>query len=416
MVQDLMTCHPLQFAERRILLEQLRLVMGNFRSTLPVLLLAPLLAWSLSNPGNTTPMVWWCAAVMLSNLNLQVFVRHQLATKMQLNRAHYIAWALIALHMIDGMLWGLLPWLTLDTANPSEFILVVVAAAGMMAAGLATQSPVLALFLAFAMPQAISLGTKLWLLEDPSYTIIVWGIAAYLLSLIGQSRNSACAARAAIDIRFELADSHAQLRAIEHRQTLEQERQRLMQDMHDGLGSSLISALRIVERGKLEDIEVAQVLKECIDDLKLAIDSMEPVDNDLLLLLATLRFRLEPRLENTGIALRWRVENTPALDWLNPGNALHILRIIQEAFTNIIKHAEASEVIVATRMDGNFILVTITDNGQGFTVADGLQHGGKGMSGQMRRAHAIGSEINWVSTHTGTCVTLRLPILQTMSD
>src|SRR5450830_1817985 len=120
-----------------------------------------------------------------------------------------------------------------------------------------------------------------------------------------------------------------------------------MQDMHDGLGSSLISALRVVEHGKMSDAEVAQVLRGCIDDLKLAIDSMEVVEADLLLLLATLRFRLAPRLDSVGIRLHWEVQDLPALNWLTPGNSLHILRILQEAFANIIKHAQATEISVA---------------------------------------------------------------------
>jgi signal transduction histidine kinase len=208
----------------------------------------------------------------------------------------------------------------------------------------------------------------------------------------------------------ELAASYERLREIEHRQTLSQERQRLMQDMHDGLGSSLVSALRVVERGKMDEADIAQVLKGCIDDLKLAIDSMEPVEADLLLLLATLRFRLGPRLESTGIALLWQVTNVPALDWLDPKNALHILRILQEVFTNIIKHTEATEIRVATGVEDNYVRVTITDNGQGFSVEHELKSAGKGLSNQMRRADSIGAKVNWNSDDAGTCFTLRLPI------
>ncbi len=208
----------------------------------------------------------------------------------------------------------------------------------------------------------------------------------------------------------ELAATHERLREIEQRQTLSQERQRLMQDMHDGLGSSLTSALRVVEHGRMAEAEVAQVLKGCIDDLKLAIDSMEPVDADLLLLLATLRYRLGSRLESTGIALRWEVNNVPKLDWLDPKNALHILRILQEAFTNIIKHTHATEIRVATRAENDQVVVTIRDNGQGFAVENALKSGGKGLSNQMRRAEAIGAEVKFDSSDTGTCFTLWLPI------
>lgn len=211
------------------------------------------------------------------------------------------------------------------------------------------------------------------------------------------------------DREAELTAAHDRLREAERRQTLVQERQRLMQDMHDGMGSSLTSALRIVERGRMDGSEVAELLKGCIDDLKLAIDSMEPVDSDLLLLLATLRFRLGPRLESTGIALRWEVRDIPALDWLDPRNALHILRILQEAITNIIKHAGATEVRLATAAEADAVAVTIADNGTGFEFERALARGGKGLSNQLRRAQAIGARISWSSDRSGTKLTLRLP-------
>lgn len=207
----------------------------------------------------------------------------------------------------------------------------------------------------------------------------------------------------------ELTESHENLRGIEHHQTLSNERQRLVQDMHDGLGSSLISALRVVENGRIGEGEVAQVLRACIDDLKLAIDSMEPVERDLLLLLATLRYRLAPRLESTGITLLWEVQDVPALDWLDPKNSLHILRILQEAFANIIKHTRASEIRVATRVEKNGVVVSITDNGKGFDMASALQNGGKGLSNQLRRAKSIGADLQWHSTDEGTCLSLWLP-------
>ncbi len=183
-----------------------------------------------------------------------------------------------------------------------------------------------------------------------------------------------------------------------------------MRDLHDGLGSSLRTALWAVEKGNIGEHAVVNVLKSCIDDMKLAVDSMEPVQTDLLLLLATWRFRLDPRLENTGIDLHWDVIDIPALDWLDPKSALHILRILQEAFTNVIKHAQASEIRVGTNVDGSWVVVTISDNGAGFLIERTLQNGGKGLANQMHRAHSIGADVSWDSSDTGTCFTLRLPI------
>jgi signal transduction histidine kinase len=210
----------------------------------------------------------------------------------------------------------------------------------------------------------------------------------------------------------ELTRSHEQLRENALRQSLSQERLRLTQDMHDGMGSSLTSALKGVEQGRLDKAQVAQVLQGCLDDLKLVIDAMETADADLLLLLTTLRYRLAPRLEAAGIALRWQVHSLPALAWLDAPGALHLLRILQEAFTNILKHAQATEIRVSTRAESDAVVVSIHDNGRGFALDAAREAGGKGLANQLRRAHALGAEITWETGSSGTGLSLRLPIHQ----
>jgi signal transduction histidine kinase len=210
---------------------------------------------------------------------------------------------------------------------------------------------------------------------------------------------------------IELQVSHAQLREAELRQTISNERQRLMQDMHDGLGSSLISAIRSVEQGGVSDAKVSQILKDCLDDLKLTIDSMEPVEADLLLLLATLRFRLEPRLEGTGITLLWEVQELPTLTWLDPSRALHILRIVQESIANILRHTRATEIRVSTAQEADGVAVTIEDNGLGFDIEKALDSvAGRGLHNQQRRAVALEGKVSWASTSSGTRFILWLPL------
>lgn len=212
----------------------------------------------------------------------------------------------------------------------------------------------------------------------------------------------------------ELEASRRLLRDIEQRELLSAERQRLMQDMHDGLGSSLISALQVVEHGGLKEADIADVLKSCIDDLKLTIDSLETAETDLLLLLATLRFRLGPRLDASGIRLIWSVQPVPALAWLDSANALHILRILQECITNIIKHAFANQIELSTLVNGNCVQVCVKDNGRGFSVEDAYQRrnivGARGLNNQLRRATSIGAKLNLTSGSDGSKLVLSLPV------
>jgi PAS domain S-box-containing protein len=206
-----------------------------------------------------------------------------------------------------------------------------------------------------------------------------------------------------------LEASRELLHRTERQRLVDEERHRLMQDMHDGLGSTLVSALRAVERGALDAPRTAQVLRDCLDDLKLTIDSMEAQGADLVFLLATLRFRMEQRLEGAGIRLRWEVREVPELAWLMPRHSLHILRILQEAFSNIIKHAGAGEVVVSTQAGAQVVSVHIADDGRGFDPGAERSQGKRGMNNQRRRAAAIGASVEWTSGPGGTRFSLHLP-------
>ena len=160
---------------------------------------------------------------------------------------------------------------------------------------------------------------------------------------------------------------------------------------------------------------VAQVLRECIDDMKLAIDSLEPVQTDLLLLLATLRFRLAPRLQGSGLALEWAVDDVPRLEWLEPRSALHILRIFQEVLTNIVKHAHASRILVRTSHDATHVTVTVEDNGTGFEpagppVKGAARQRGKGLGNLLHRAAQLQGQARWERLPQGTRFSLLLPL------
>lgn len=218
----------------------------------------------------------------------------------------------------------------------------------------------------------------------------------------------------------ELVETHQRLRAAEREQTLLHERQRLMRDMHDGVGSSLMSALRLVEFGQAK-VDVAQLLKECIDDLKIAIDSLESVDADLLALLGALRFRLGRRLSGAGIALHWRISDLPPLPWLDAQNGLHVLRILQEVLTNIIKHGGANEITVETNeaaspsdADERGVQVRVRDNGRPFAppAAESLPPGRRGLANVHSRALALGACCAWAPDERGTAFTLWLPLRQ----
>jgi signal transduction histidine kinase len=207
----------------------------------------------------------------------------------------------------------------------------------------------------------------------------------------------------------ELQENHRRLLELERAQTLAAERQRLIHDMHDGLGSALTTSLAMIEQGNVDGEELKDVLRGSVDDLRAVIDSLEPLDGDLISVLATLRFRLGKRLELAGIKLEWDMDDLPVLSWLGSPQALQLMRIVQEVLTNVLKHAAASQMRISAQCAGQYIEVCIADNGRGFDI--GTSSTGRGLRHLAQRAASLhGSVLIDSRPGSGTTVRLLLPV------
>ncbi|HQR69403.1 MAG TPA: hypothetical protein PLE54_02270 [Burkholderiaceae bacterium] len=203
------------------------------------------------------------------------------------------------------------------------------------------------------------------------------------------------------------------LRDSERVKASAQERQRIMQDMHDGLGSQLLSSLMLVERGAMTNEQVAQILRESIDDMRLAIDALAADDAGLLSALGNMRFRMEPRLRAAGMELQWDARNLPEEVDIDSNAVLPVLRIAQEALTNAIKHSRARVVRVSLSVDhdgdSQWLSIRITDNGRGLAATGNIA--GRGLLNMKSRAGRIGAFLKVESVPgAGTMILLRLPL------
>jgi signal transduction histidine kinase len=209
-----------------------------------------------------------------------------------------------------------------------------------------------------------------------------------------------------------LAASEAARRALEVSGAITKERDRLMREIHDGIGSSFITAIAASER-RGGAVDPVAVLKGALTDLRIAVDSLEPVQGDVATLLASLRYRVEPDFRKAGIAFDWRVEEVPELSWLDPVNSLQVLRIFQEAFGNIAAHSGATSITVRclpmARDGRDGILIEVKDNGTGYEDTGGRK--GHGLKNMNRRAATLGGELTMTSSlGEGTSVALWIPL------
>ena len=246
--------------------------------------------------------------------------------------------------------------------------------------------------------------------------ILFAAVALNLFSRFGEAQGRARELTQSLDARVqqktrELEVSHTKLRAIEATQAQSAERARIMQDMHDGLGSQLVSSLALAQGGELSPAQTYELLRGCIDDLRLAIDTSTDSRDSLPLALGNLRFRMEPRLKCAGITLKWDTTKLQESLQLGVEQQLPLLRIIQETITNTLKHAQAQTLTVNVLNTPEDLIVDITDDGCGFDIeAARTDSRGKGLNSLNKRARALCAKLNIISSSQGTRTQLILPL------
>jgi signal transduction histidine kinase len=209
----------------------------------------------------------------------------------------------------------------------------------------------------------------------------------------------------------EIALAHERNAAAERERALTGERRRIMADMHDVLGSRLVGLLSLVQSGKAPREQLEQELAASLDELRMTIDSVQPVEGDLGVVLGNVRHRMRSVFGATGVTLDWQVGDLPAMEALTPARVLAIQRLLLEVFTNVLKHSAAKTVRVSTALADHSAQIVIEDDGRGFEA--GRCSGGHGIDNLSTRAAEAGGTLS-ISTVPGggTRVTLTLPLGQ----
>lgn len=191
------------------------------------------------------------------------------------------------------------------------------------------------------------------------------------------------------------------------------ERLNLAHDLHDGLGGTLVSSIVTLERtpGDVPPQRFLSILKELRDDLRMIIDSAANQhygETTLADQMAPLRHRLTRLLDTQDIECRWHPVGIEAC-MLPAAKSLEIMRILQEALTNVLKHSRASRVDIGMRYDEQGLKITVHDNGAGFSPHAGPADQGMGMRSMLARASRLGGSLDIQSAPGSTLITLRMP-------
>ncbi len=170
--------------------------------------------------------------------------------------------------------------------------------------------------------------------------------------------------------------------------------QRLSHEMHDELGQSLSGLRRMLSR--MDPDEFARRRAECIGIVDEVLESVRKVSQDLrpvalddLGLEAGVRWLCERFEKRTGIQVKLSADFRRRL---SDEEQTHLFRLVQEALSNVARHAEASMVWVSLHEQSRVIELAIEDNGRGIQFSRIGVEEGFGLVGMRARVRQLGGE------------------------
>lgn len=225
------------------------------------------------------------------------------------------------------------------------------------------------------------------------------------------------------DMRFKIEDlQQKQQLGLQIIKAQEEERKRVAREIHDGPAQSLANVvfrmeycekLLEMEPNKVKDELVAlkNVVKDNLQDVRKIIYDLRPMALDDLGIIPALRRYINNYREEKGIIVEFSFSGKEVR--VESGLEVALFRIIQEALTNVAKHAAASYVSVGVEMRDDFISAVIEDDGRGLDLPGFLNSKASnfGLISMRERADLLGGEL-YINTlpGKGTKISLRLPI------
>jgi signal transduction histidine kinase len=220
-----------------------------------------------------------------------------------------------------------------------------------------------------------------------------------------------------------LRDSQRELRTLTaHREAIiEEERERISREIHDELGEMLTASK--LDLAWIRDSLPGgpTLIRARLDDLAARIDAtvktvrriateLRPVVLDQLGLAAATEWLVRDFAGRTGIVCSTASELREPRR-LRREAATALFRILQEALTNIARHAQATSVRVDLRAVGDTVVLEVTDNGRGIADGEAADPAGLGILGMRERALLLGGALELSSVEpNGTRLSVWVPL------
>lgn len=186
----------------------------------------------------------------------------------------------------------------------------------------------------------------------------------------------------------------------------EKERERISRELHDDIGSRLGSLKRFINNNQTQTESLEQQIDILCHDVRVMSHQLSPPSMRITGLRQLIQKHLEETVRDEQLQVDVQFYDVP--ENLSPETTHQLFRIVQEAMTNVLKHAEASELDLQFFVHDCELVMTIEDNGKGFDTQQGTQ--GIGLQNMKARTESLSGTME-VSSQPGKGTSIMIKIL-----
>jgi signal transduction histidine kinase len=199
----------------------------------------------------------------------------------------------------------------------------------------------------------------------------------------------------------------------------EHERTRIAQEIHDELGGLLTGikayiSVAIERGGEQADPllkDAAKLAQDAIETVRRVITDLRPSVLDQLGIWPALEWYADQVAQRSGLRCSCHITADALALELDAERSTMLFRVAQEALTNVVRHADASEARLLVGRDGDYVVLRVEDNGKGIESAGLSDRESWGLFGMHERTRRFAGELNISGkAGQGTTLQLRLPL------
>jgi signal transduction histidine kinase len=273
----------------------------------------------------------------------------------------------------------------------------------------------------------LNVGLDVWpdrLQEYPNYLLILLVVWAAAVIPVVASLKQAAARRRLEGLYAELRAAHEELAALHQRAreaAVAEERNRLAREIHDTLAHYLtVVNVQLEAAEKLASDQPTRSLDavgrarrltlQCLQEVRRSVGALRAETIEELALPGALAKLAREFGESTGIDVSLDLGNVETLH-LTPEAAQALYRTVQEALTNVQRHAHASHARVTLAAPNGVVTLRVEDDGVGPSTGNGDEGGGFGLIGLRERVALLGGRLDFgPGQHAGACLMVTLPV------